>query len=269
MGTAQNFLHLWDDSFLYVTPAIQSGLTARSSATLLASVSGHPFTLEAIDGTRVRCTAALIAPHVPRRLDVEGCGLLSLNLDPASSAYRMLSARMGGQGIRALDARRFGRLRDDFEPVQYGALPDSRVQALSLGMIQSIADSPVPAAHLDPRVTRVIEAIRLHAGQIALRELSAVACLSPDRLTHLFAAQVGVSIKRYALWTKVRLTVQQFTRPRKMTDVALNSGFTDAAHMSRTFQRYFGLAPSFLANQVRVTADASASDAWGRTAACA
>lgn len=269
MGTAQNFLHLWDDSFLYVTPAIQSGLTARSSATLLASVSGHPFTLEAIDGTRVRCTAALIAPHVPRRLDVEGCGLLSLNLDPASSAYRMLSARMSGQGIRPLDARCFGRLRDDFEPVQHGALPDSRVQALSLGMIQSITENPVPATRLDPRVARVIEAIRLHAGQVALRDLSALACLSPDRLTHLFAAQVGVSIKRYALWTKVRLTVQQFTRPRKLTEVALNSGFTDAAHMSRTFQRYFGLAPSFLAHQVQVTADARASDAWGRTAACA
>jgi hypothetical protein len=26
-----NFLHLWDDRFLYITPAIQSGLTARSS----------------------------------------------------------------------------------------------------------------------------------------------------------------------------------------------------------------------------------------------
>lgn len=269
MGTPPNFLHLWDDSFLYVTPAIHSGLTARSSATLLASVSGHPFTLEGIDGTRVRCTAALIAPHVSRRLDVEGCGLLSLNLDPAGNAYRMLATRMGGQGIQPLDARRFGRLRDDFEPVQYGALPDERVQALSNGMIASITDSPLLSARLDPRVTRVIEAIRSHAGQIPLRELSALACLSPDRLTHLFAAQVGVSIKRYALWTKVRLTVQQFTRPRKLTDVALNSGFTDAAHMSRTFQRYFGLAPSFLANQVQVTADVHASHAWGRTAACA
>ena len=37
MATPKNFLHLWDDRFLYITPAIQSGLTARSSATVLAS----------------------------------------------------------------------------------------------------------------------------------------------------------------------------------------------------------------------------------------
>jgi AraC family transcriptional regulator of arabinose operon len=259
-----NFLHLWDDRFLYITPAIQSGLTARSSATLLASVSGHPFTLEAVDGTRVRCTAALVAPHVSRRLDVDGCGLLSLNLDPASIAYRMLAKRMGGHGIQPIDARRFGPLRDDFEPAQRGALPDDRLQRLSAKLVEAITEYPEVAVPIDPRIDRVLQSIRAHAGQIALRELAALACLSPDRLTHLFAEQVGVSVKRYALWTKVRRTVQQFTGQRSLTDVALVSGFTDAAHMSRTFQRYFGLAPSFLANQVSVTADAQASHAWGQ-----
>jgi AraC-like DNA-binding protein len=258
-----NFLHLWDDRFLYVTPAIQSGLTARSSATLLASASGHPFMLEAADGTRVRCTAALVAPHVPRRLDVDGSGLLSLNLDPASGAYRMLARRMGGHGIVPLDARCFGRLRDDFEPAQCGALAGERLSALSAKLVESIAESPELAAPIDPRIERVLRAIRAHAGQIALPELAALACLSPDRLTHLFAAQVGVSVKRYALWTKVRRTVQQFTGRRALTEVALVSGFTDAAHMSRTFQRYFGLPPSFLASRVRVTAHGQASHAWG------
>ena len=263
MTTQQNFLHLWDDRFLYITPAIQSGLTARSSATLLASVSGHPFTLEAVDGTRVHCTAALVAPHASRRLDVDGCGLLSLNLDPASSAYRMLAKRMGGHGIQPIDARRFGRLRDDFGPAQSGALGNPRLRSLSVKLVEALNECPEIAPAIDPRIERVLQAIRAHAGQIPLRDLSAVACLSPDRLTHLFARQVGVSVKRYALWTKVRRTVQQFTARRPLTDVALVSGFTDAAHMSRTFQRYFGLAPSFLANQVCVTADDGASHAWG------
>eukprot|EP01032_Pedospumella_encystans_P004150 gene4150-4913_t len=105
MTIPKNFLHLWDDRFLYITPAIQSGLTARSSATVLASVSGHPFMLEAADGTRTYCTAAVVAPHVARRLAVEGCGLLSLNIDPASGAYRMLSRQLGGHGIQVFDAR--------------------------------------------------------------------------------------------------------------------------------------------------------------------
>jgi AraC-like DNA-binding protein len=267
MATQQNFLHLWDDRFLYITPAIQSGLTSRSSATLLASVSGLPFTLEAVDGTRVRCAAALVAPHVPRRLHADGCGLLSLNLDPASSAYRMLARSMGGHGIQPFDARCFGRLRDDFEPAQRGMLDDARLQRLSAKLVEAITASPELAVQTDRRIERVLQAIRAHAGQIPLKQLSALACLSPDRLTHLFAAQVGVSIKRYALWAKVRRTVQQFTCERPLTDVALVSGFTDAAHMSRTFQRYFGLPPSFLVSQVQVTGHAQASHAWGHAAA--
>ncbi|SFO07783.1 helix-turn-helix domain-containing protein [Variovorax sp. PDC80] len=267
MATPKNFLHLWDDRFLYITPAIQSGLTARSSATVLASVSGHPFMLEAADGTRTYCTAAVVAPHVARRLAVEGCGLLSLNIDPASVAYRMLSRQLGGHGIQVLDARRFGRLREGFEPAQAGALDDAALQALSRGLVETITGSPERRMPNDPRIERVLDAIRHRAGAVSLRELSAVACLSPDRLTHLFAQQVGVSIKRYALWTKVRRTVQQFTGQRPLTDVALTSGFTDAAHMSRTFKSYFGLAPSFLAGKVEVRADEQASQAWGHGAA--
>ncbi|MFM9926007.1 helix-turn-helix domain-containing protein [Variovorax sp. H27-G14] len=171
---------------------------------------------------------------------------------------------MGGHGIQPVDARRFGRLRDDFDPAQRGLLSDSQLQALSAKMVEAITEWPERATPIDQRIARVLQCIREHTGQIALKELSTVACLSPDRLTHLFAEQVGVSVKRYALWSKVRRTVQQFTGHRPLTDVALVGGFTDAAHMSRTFQRYFGLPPSFLVSQVQVTADAQASHAWGR-----
>jgi len=264
MVTPKNYLHLWGDRFLYITPAIQSGLTARSSATVLVSVSGRPFMLEAADGTRAHCAAAVVAPHVARRLAVEGCGLLSLNIDPASGAYRMLSRQLGGHGIQVVDARRFGRLRDSFEPAQFGALDDAALQALSRRLVESITGGTERRTPGDPRIERVIEAIRSRAGTVSLQELSALAFLSPDRLTHLFALQVGVSVKRYALWAKVRRTVQQFSGQRLLTDAALIGGFTDAAHMSRTFKSYFGLAPSFLAGKVEVKAGAQASQAWGR-----
>lgn len=253
-----NYLHLWDDRFLYLTPEIHSGLTARSSATLLVSPPGRPFRLEALDGTRVRCEAALVAPHVPRRLDVDdGGGLLSLNLDPASAAYRMLARRGSGQGIQVLDGRCFGRkLRESFQPALDGALTARQLRSLSAGLIEAVAGSPEQdGTALDPRVARVLRMIRDSAEPQSLARLSALACLSPDRLSHLFAQQVGLSIKRYALWTKVRRSIEQFGSGRRLTDAALDSGFADAAHMSRTFQSYFGLPPSFLASQVSVLTD--------------
>ena len=43
----QTLLHLWDDGFIYIAPAIQSELAAHPASTLLALVSGRAFTLEA------------------------------------------------------------------------------------------------------------------------------------------------------------------------------------------------------------------------------
>ena len=266
-----NYLHLWNDRFLYLTPEIHSGLTARSSATLLVSPAGRPFRLEALDGTRVRCEAALVAPHVPRRLDVDdGGGLLSLNLDPASAAYRMLARRRGGHGIQVLDPRCFGhRLRDAFQPALDGALGTRQLRALSAGLVEAVAGHPEQqhGTALDPRVARVLGTIRDSAEPQSLARLSALACLSPDRLSHLFAQQVGLSIKRYALWVKVRRSIGQFSGGRRrLTEAALDSGFADAAHMSRTFQSYFGLPPSFLASRVCVLADPQAAQAPGAAA---
>lgn len=262
-----NHLHLWEDRFFYITPAIQSGLTARSSATLLASVSGRPFTLVALDGSVLRCTAALVAPHVPRQLDADGCGLLSLNIDPASAAFRDLSATLGDQAILPIDAACFGPLRDQFEGALYGQLSGEQLRDLSTGMVQSICGNRAQRVLLDPRVGRVLHRLHVASGQgssIPLRELAALACLSPDRMTHLFREQTGMSIKRYLLWAKIRRTVQLIATGGSLTEIALSGGFTDAAHMSRTFQRYFGLPPSFLANagSVAVVVDEHALRTW-------
>jgi len=247
-----NQLHLWDDRFLYVTPEIHSGLTARSTATLLLSAVGRPFRLEGLDGESVRCEAALVAPHVPRRLDVDGGGLLSLNLEPATPAFRQLAPRIGERGIEVLDPRRFGTLRDLFQPALDGELNAVQLRHLCTRLVECVTGGPEHVTALDPRVERVMQALRENTEPQSLAKLSALACLSPDRLTHLFAQQVGLSIKRYALWGKVRRSVALISGAPRLTDVALNGGFTDAAHMSRTFQSYFGLQPSFVSRQIDV-----------------
>ncbi|WP_219214352.1 helix-turn-helix domain-containing protein [Variovorax boronicumulans] len=261
-----NYLHLWDDRFLYITPSIHSGLTARPSATLLVSASGRPFELAGLDGTRVRCTAALVSPHVPRRLDVDGCGLLSLNTEPSSSVARMLEGVQGNRGIQTIDAHCFGHLRERFEAALQGELRNDQLRELSTRMVEAVAGRPLHHVPLDPRIQRVLERARAHVGPLPLRDLSAEVCLSPDRLTHLFSQQLGLSIKRYLLWTKVRRTVQQFaSRGGPLADIAHKGGFTDMAHMSRTYQRCFGLVPSFLANgaHVKVRSDLDALHTWG------
>lgn len=260
--SVQSLLHLWDDGFAYITPAIRSGLTARPALTLLASISGHPFMLEARDGTRAHCTAAVVAPDVPRRLDADCGGLISINLDPASSTCRMLSAWMGGRRIMPLDARVFGSLRDSFEPALHGVLCDARVRSLSQRMVDAVTGSAALSTQMDPRIERLLQMIRTHPSLLQREELSLMACLSRGRLSHLFREQMGMSVKRYLLWSKLRRSSVQLADGQPLTHIALASGFSDAAHMSRTFRDSFGLQPSFVVREVKVVTDGHAPDAW-------
>ena len=258
----QSLLHLWDDGFIYITPGIQSGLTARPALTLLASISGHPFTLEGRDGTRAHCTAAVVAPDVPRRLEAEGCGLISINLDPVSSTYRIVSAWMGGRSIVPLDAHVFGGLRECFEPALHGALCDAKLRSLTHRMVDAVTESAAFSKLMDPRIERLLQLIRTHPSLLQREDLSAMACLSGGRLSHLFREQVGLSVKRYLLWSKVRRSSVQLADGQPLTHIALASGFSDAAHMSRTFRDSFGLQPSFVARQVKLVMDGHTPDAW-------
>lgn len=170
-----NHLHLWEDRFFYITPAIQSGLTARSSATLLASVSGRPFTLVTLDGSVLRCTAAIVAPHVPRQLDADGCGLLSLNIDPASAAFRELSATLGNRSILPVNVAIFGRLRDQFEGALHGQIGTQQLRELSACMLQAVCGARAQRGPLDPRVNSVLHRLHVASGQgatIPLKELA-------------------------------------------------------------------------------------------------
>lgn len=263
--SGQALLHLWDDGFIYITPAIQSGLTARPVLTLLASISGHPFTLEARDGTRVHCTAAVVAPDVPRRLDAQGCGLISINLDPATSTYQMLSTWIGGRSIVPLDARVFGALRDSFEPALHGVLRDAQLRSLSYRMVDAVSGSVDLSRGMDSRIERMLQLIRTNPSFLQRDDLTAAACLSGGRLSHLFQEQVGLSVKRYLLWTKLRRSAAQLAEGQRLTHIAQASGFSDSAHMSRTFRDLFGLQPSFLARQVKVVTDGCSPDPWRST----
>lgn len=249
---AKTHLHLWDERFLYVTPDIQSGLTARSCATLLVSATAKPFTLVTLDGQQLVCHAAWVPPHVPRRLDVDGGGLLSLNLDPASVACHALSEALGARMIQPIHADCFQGLRDVFEGALYGELPEPGLRQLADGLVQAVCGMPALSVLMDRRIEMVLVQLRTAQSRVLLSELAATVGLSPDRVTHLFREQTGLSIKRYLVWAKIRRSVQQMSHGRPLTDIAHECGFSDSAHMSHTYQQYFGLPPSFLADTQRV-----------------
>lgn len=66
-------------------------------------------------------------------------------------------------------------------------------------------------------------------------------CLSESRFLHLFSQELGVSWRPYLLWRRMMCAVQAILNNTSATHAAHSAGFSDSAHLSRTFKNTFGM----------------------------
>ena len=84
-----------------------------------------------------------------------------------------------------------------------------------------------------------------------LPDLAEIAGLSPSRLMHVFTESVGVPLRPYVLWLRLQRACGELMRGSSLTGAAHGAGFSDAAHMTRTFRRMLGTTPSELVRRRR------------------
>jgi AraC-like DNA-binding protein len=82
-------------------------------------------------------------------------------------------------------------------------------------------------------------------GEIAQRS-----GLSGRRFRDLFAGQVGMSCRRYLLWHRLYSALAELAGGASLSQAASAAGFSDAAHLTRTFKRMVGIVPSAIARSV-------------------
>jgi len=99
------------------------------------------------------------------------------------------------------------------------------------------------ARSLDARVSSALAAIRRDVD-VDLRPLASALRLSLDRLTHLVSEQTGMPLRRHALWQRVLRVLDAGAPPASLAAAAVEAGFSDHAHMTRSFRRFLGRAPS-------------------------
>lgn len=107
---------------------------------------------------------------------------------------------------------------------------------------------------LDTRVATAMGWIDSHAGsgRIIAADLAAAVGLSPSRLAALFRQETGLAVRRFALWTRLQRAVAEIARGLPLTEAALSAGFSDGAHLTRTFRSMFGVAPSGSMTRLRI-----------------
>ncbi|HTL38944.1 MAG TPA: helix-turn-helix domain-containing protein [Kofleriaceae bacterium] len=99
------------------------------------------------------------------------------------------------------------------------------------------------AVRIDPRVARVVEALREPQAQLPQLAISA------GHLQELFTRDIGAPIRTVRLWHRLLRALVAFTTT-DATTAAHAAGFSDLAHFSRTCRRMLGYSPTTLRDGV-------------------
>lgn len=102
-------------------------------------------------------------------------------------------------------------------------------------------------AEYDSRIKAVIEFLNNndYVYGITIKMLQSVTNLSESRLSHLFKSNVGISLKKYLVWAKLKSVIKEHLNSKEDLFYALiNSGFYDQPHFSKSFKSMLGVKPS-------------------------
>ncbi|MGD1890491.1 MAG: helix-turn-helix domain-containing protein [Cyclobacteriaceae bacterium] len=81
------------------------------------------------------------------------------------------------------------------------------------------------------------------------KTLQAKVHLSESRLSHFFKESVGISLKKYLAWCRLKKTIEKVLQDRdSLFSASLTCGFYDQAHFSKTFKERLGISPSEVYN---------------------
>ncbi|HZT63343.1 MAG TPA: AraC family transcriptional regulator [Burkholderiales bacterium] len=193
------------------------------------------------------CGAALVRPDAFHEVDASAGPVLIGFVDAESELGAALRERMR-RDIVPLGARQVARWRAALKPPLSEAQVERWVQSQLLHRRRTV--------RIHPGVKRVLRYLRESlpvAEDFSLGKLAEVSGLSRSRLMHVFTESVGVPIRPYVLWLRLQRAACDLMAGASVTAAAQNAGFSDAAHLTRTFRRMLGTTPSDLALRRRAS----------------
>ena len=121
---------------------------------------------------------------------------------------------------------------------------------LRLLLAEPLNSTVVPSpTRVHPRVNQALRSIpgRLeNSRDVSLKTLAAISGLSPSRFMHVFTESVGLPLRRYILGLRLQRACSELKAGSNVTSAACCAGFSDAAHLTRTFRRMLGITPTNL-----------------------
>ncbi|AKF03058.1 helix-turn-helix transcriptional regulator [Sandaracinus amylolyticus] len=237
-------------SVLILGPGFEADTHAHHAVQLVLSFDGE--VVVEIAGREHVARAALVPSEVPHRFSASGRRIALLLVDREAQHGAQLD-RVARQwlGRDVASELVIDEPRSDATP--------SELVDWTRALIAPLLDrAPVADALSDVVRASLDYVARELVGRPRLEGAARAAGVSPSHLTHTFSAEMGIPFRRFVLWARAKRAVDEVRRGASLTEAAIAAGFSDSAHLSRTFRRMFGLPPSFLLQAAEIS-DVAAS----------
>lgn len=243
-------LYLFDGRLLYAAPGIESEPHSHYAVSVLIA-RGEPFQIRMGETLHPPLSAAVLAPNAFHELHAPRARMIVLHLDPDCAEFGPLSKRLNHAALLPIAAEELADLGAEFDRALAGELDCGAARRLYERTLQQIGGGQESAhRHLDSRIEQAILVLKRSLPESkSAAELAQAVGLSEHRFMHLFKDELGLPVRRYTLWLRLHAAARQLRNGGTLTDAAHAAGFSDSAHLSRTFKEMFGVQPSFFLGQ--------------------
>lgn len=239
-------LWIWSSRLLFVGPAFGADRHRHHAGQLCVGLRA-PLRLRGdADAAWRQGRAFHVPPNHFHRFDADGtpCALLLVEAQSRECAH--CCNRHGGESITAFEPDAALLTALNRLAAEGGSADQADAACLALlGADRPEGDErPAP---VDERLRAVMQWVDARLDtDIRLSAAATAVGVSPSWLSHHFGDALGLPLRRYVVWRRLRQAVQASLDGATLTEAAHHAGFADAAHLSRSFRKTFGIAPSFL-----------------------
>ncbi|MBZ2190010.1 AraC family transcriptional regulator [Alcanivorax sp. JB21] len=244
-------LFFWRHRLLLLGPAFDTDCHAHHAAQLGVGLMA-PVRVRRGQAAWQQASGFYVPPDVVHQFDGAGTPCVMLYLDPESVDCQRACQRWGEQGVRTLDNG--PNIPESWKALILGGAEVSESLAEELVAYLLEPHEPEEAdlnasqpRQVDPRLRHILVWLDSHLAEaVRLRDAAAAGGVSESWLSHQFSRTFGLPLRRYVLWRRLRRATELALAGLSLTEAAHAAGFSDSAHLTRTFRENFGVTPSFL-----------------------
>jgi len=238
--------YVWEGGFLLLGRS-EGVVSAHShhAIQVVFGLDGEP-AISASDSDWRTGPGFVVLPNVVHSYDARGADPAMLFVDPESNEGGWLRTSLIEE-ITFVPETRLADCVVELRKLRDRPMESMEIRSLIRHCVHALCAGAPPSRRRDSRISSALKRIQESKDlRVSQDDIAATVFLSPSRFAHLFAQQLGLPFRRYLLWRKLARSMIAISHGESMTDAAQAADFSDAAHLTRTFNQMFGIAPSAL-----------------------